>query len=190
MHLKIQPRFRSTFVLETKAFVLKKLTRVESVTDQSGIFGQFNNLLLADPSYRKASDIDIVLGVVQLTAIIRSGLVKTSPTKPIAQNTELGWIISCPINAKNQPNTFEVVSCVTNFELDEKISNFFKQSEILDSSNQAETNTDIQCEKDFVETHHRDEIGMYVVSMPFKDGLEKLNLGESRKMADLEKIHD
>lgn len=78
--LVIQPRFKSAFILNTRALVLKKLTKISSrVSEHTECFNQFNNLLLADPSFREQSDIDIILGVIELTAIIRPGLVKSTP---------------------------------------------------------------------------------------------------------------
>lgn len=96
--LVIQPRFKSSFILKTKALVLKKLTKISAQNSEYfECFDQFNNLLLADPSFRDQSHIDIISGVIELTAIIKPGLVKSSPVKPIPQDTELGWIISGPV---------------------------------------------------------------------------------------------
>lgn len=183
VHLVIQPRFKSSFVLNTKAIVLKKLTKISSrISEHVECFDQFNNLLLADPSFRDQSDIDIILGVIELTAIIKPGLVKSSPLKPMAQDTELGWIVSGPIEDRSF-KTLSVTSLISNVELDEKLQKFFEQSDIIELDNKNETNEEIECEKHFVETHYRDEEGRYVVQMPFVDGLTKPDVGDSRKIA-------
>lgn len=122
--LKIFPRFKSSFVLETKALVLDKLTKISSVISSNiNSVDQFKNLLLADPSFRDQSDVDIILGVVELTAIIKPGLVKSIPNMPIAQDTEFGWIISGPI-AERTFNSFSVSSFITNVELDTTVRKF------------------------------------------------------------------
>lgn len=138
--LVVQPRFNSSFVLNTKALVLNKLTEISTeVAEQADCFDQFNNLLLADPSFRNKSEIDIILGVSELTAIIKPGLVKSSPLNPIAQDTELGWIISGPINKRNF-NSLSVTSLISNVELDEKLQKFFEQSDVIELNNSNETN--------------------------------------------------
>lgn len=52
-----------------------------------------NNLTLADPSFLNNSEIDVILGAAEYAKIIKMGLMKTD-NNLIAQNTELGWVVS------------------------------------------------------------------------------------------------
>lgn len=162
---------------------MKRLTHLsfnESVAMTT--FKQFDKLLLADPSFKKHAKIDIIIGAVELAQIIKPGLVKTHPQRPIAQDTEFGWIISGPVNAKTS-NKLKVVTLISNIELDEKIRNFFDKSDILDISNQNDTDEDIECEKHFLRTYKQCADGRYMVKMPFKKAIETPDLGDSRKVA-------
>lgn len=100
----------------------------------------------------------------------------------MAQDTELSWIVSGPIDDRNF-NSLSVTSLISNVELDEKLQKFFEQSDIIELGNTNETNEEIECEKHFAETHYRDKEGRYVVKMPFVDGLVKPDIGDSRKIA-------
>lgn len=82
--------------MSTNAFVLPSLT---SFLPSSKTFilnwPEIDNLPLADPHYGLPGKIDIILGVEGYSQILLSGLLKhPSPSGPVAQNTQLGWILS------------------------------------------------------------------------------------------------
>lgn len=70
---------------------------------------------------------------------------------------------------------FQIVTLVTNVELNEKINQFFNFNEF--------TEEEKMCEQHFETTHYRNEKGKYVVSIPLKNGLETPDLGDSRRVA-------
>lgn len=182
--LQLHSHFKSSFVLNTQAIVLKKLTKLSTQPMSSNFnFAQFSNLKLADPSYMVNSPIDIMLGAAEYAQIIKSGLVKTSLNQPIAQDTELGWIISGPIYCnQTSSNHIEVIALISNVELEKKLSSFF-ESEIITEDEPTLTHEQNMCETFYQSTVFRDKNGRYVIKIPFKNGTDKPDLGKSRKLA-------
>lgn len=178
--LKMHPRFKSDYVLTTEAIVLSKISKY-SVDLSAHDFQHFSTLLLADPTFKIVSRVDIILGVAELGSIIQPGLVKSLPNEPIAQNTEFGWIISGAVSNNNNGD-IKITSMISNVELDKKIKYFFEQSFPIEIANN-EMPIEAFCEKHFVENFSRNSDGRYVVKMPFTDGKEKPDLGNSRKTA-------
>lgn len=179
VELKIHPYFESGYVLTTKAVVLKDVT--DYAIDLTGYnYDHLNNLLLADPSFRCVSNIDILLGVADLARILKAGVIKNDPDEPIAQNTELGWIITGP--ALHNIKRPKVVSMISNMELDEKLSTFFESTFPIEASDNVSVEEE-SCEKHFLENISRDASGRYIVGMPFKERSVSPDLGDSRKFA-------
>lgn len=181
--LKITPVFDSTYVLTTAAVVLKKVTNYSADLSKSNhSFDVFKNLRLADPNYLIPSKVDIVIGCVEHARIIKPGLVKCSPDDPIAQDTEFGWIVSGPVTTDNRMQQLNITSLVSNFELDNTLKSFFQEFD-LEKIDEPMTTEEIVCEQHFVDTHSRNNDGRYVVRLPFKNGVDSPDLGESRKTA-------
>lgn len=91
--IQIFPRFESDFIISTEAIILPKLTKITHTDYNKDDFEFTNNMTLADPSFLKDSEIDIILGAAEYAQAIKMGLVK-SEKHIIAQNTEFGWIVS------------------------------------------------------------------------------------------------
>lgn len=162
--LRIFPRFSSSFVLHTKAIVMRKLTKICNEVDDINKFDHLNNLCLADPSFNKAL-MDIVLGAGEFSQIIKPGSIKTSPNQPIAQDTELGWIVSGVSTAENQMRTHvELTSMITNIELTKQLKRFFENDDFIDVPSETVLTDEKQyCEKHYQENVYRNESGRYVV---------------------------
>ncbi|XP_031636180.1 uncharacterized protein LOC116349066 [Contarinia nasturtii] len=178
--LTIFPRFESEFVIESKAIVLPKLTRISEYDCDENDFHFTSNLTLADPSFLKNSEIDIILGASEYAQAIKTGLIK-SEKNLIAQNSEFGWVVSGALDTVNV--SLDVVTLVTNVELDEKLNRFFDSKEFDNDDSMALTAEEEMCEDHYEKTHYRDGNGRYVVSIPFKNGLEEPDLGDSRRIA-------
>lgn len=124
--------------------------------------------------------IDIILGASEYARAIKSGLIKNEKNL-IAQNSEFGWIVFGAIDL-NQPN-HKVISLVTNVELTAQLNKFFGAEDFVNNDSETLTEEESMCEEHFERTHFRDENGCFVVTMPFKNGIEKPDLGDSRKIA-------
>lgn len=176
--LSVFPRFESEFVMNVNAVILPKLTKISSNSTTKSDFEFLNNLTLADPSFLEHSEIDIVLGAAEYANVLKMGLMK-SEKNLLAQNTELGWIVSGACKGAS-PN-LNIVTLVSNVELEEKIENFFDDGEF--DSNEEDSEEEAYCEKHFTENVTRNEDGRFVIKIPFKNGIDKPILGESRKKA-------
>lgn len=161
-----------------RAVVLPKLTKISSNLSAKCDFEFLNNLTLADPSFLDHSEIDIILGAAEYANVLKMGLMK-SDKNLLAQNTELGWIVSGACNGSS-PN-LNIVTLVSNVELEEKIKNFFNDGE-FDSQIEA-SEEEIYCENHFKTNVKQNEDGWFVVKLPFKNGMDFPELGESRKKA-------
>lgn len=182
IELSLFPRFESDFIITTHAIILPKLTEINPFEHEENDFEFLDNITLADPSFLRDSDIDIVLGAAEYARVIKSGLIKSEKKPLIAQNSELGWLVSG--TATDRLSNYNVVSMVTNVELTEKLDKFFENDEFINNDDRETlTEEESMCEEHYARTHHRDEDGRYVVSMPFKNGIEKPDLGNSRRTA-------
>lgn len=174
----ISPHFESEFNLTTEAIILPSLTKIRNSEFDKNDFSFITKLLLADPSFLRNSEIDMILGAAEYAIVIREALVK-SEKHLIAQNTELGWIVSGAIN-RNRSN-IQLITLVTNIELEKKLNEFFGVEE-FERKNEL-TEEEIYCEEHFQKTHYRNENGNFVVTIPFKNESISPELGDSRKRA-------
>lgn len=180
--LQIGPRFTSSFILQTKAIVLKNLVNLKRKTIQyEQSFNHLNNLHLADPSYRESGQIDILIGAAEHAKIIKSGLIKGSPDEPIAQNSEFGWIISGPTSSETTIGA-TVTSLLSVIDIEERIKEFFKHDDIAIEVEPL-NGDELLCEEHFKKNTVRLENGRYSIKLPFKNGKDKPILGDSRKCA-------
>lgn len=76
MDLTLFPRFASEFRINAEAIVLPKLTKLRHDYKNENDFEFVNSLTLADPSFLRESEIDIILGASEYTLAIKMGLVK------------------------------------------------------------------------------------------------------------------
>lgn len=186
--LNIFSRFSDNYALHIKPLVMKNITNLNVFKDDLSKYEHLHNLNYADPSISSNQPIDILLGVADYTRIVTAGLIKNKPEEPIAQNTELGWLILGPNGAKNGDDTENesVTILISNTEIDERIRHLFEMPEIadgdLDSGNDQWTEEEKFCEEYFVRTTRRDADGRFIVSMPFKNNCKPV-LGNSKKAA-------
>ncbi|CAD6997137.1 unnamed protein product [Ceratitis capitata] len=81
--------------LEVQALITPTLNRITPErTLDARIRSEFDNIRLADPSFYRSSNVSLVLGAEVYAAILRPGLMAATPTRPAAQNTMFGWMLS------------------------------------------------------------------------------------------------
>lgn len=182
VNLVILPRFESTFVLQTSAIIMRKLATVSGCDPKIAQLNELKNLTLADPSFMTRDRVDLVLGSYENGLIAKPGLIKTSPDLPIARDTELGWIVSGG-KSENTQISANVVALITNVELENKISEFFKNETFNVEDKEAFTEEEELCESHYTKTHTRDIDGRYIVTIPFKRGISTPILGNSKRIA-------
>lgn len=180
MTMSIKPRFVSDFSIQFDAIILPKLAKLSKSSINHKSYEHLGRLVLADPSFNDTQSIDIILGAAEFAQIIKNGLIKGKRNEPIAQNTELGWIISGETHEICKAGK-TVVSMISNIELDTKINTFFENNEFEENCTLNEEEK--MCEKHYEESHARLSSGKYVVRIPFKNNMHLPSLGDSRKKA-------
>lgn len=177
--LHMTPRFKSAFKLEFGALVLNKLTNTLPGFE---IKGQehpiLDKLQLADPNFNKPGRIDILLGADIFEDIILPGLMKGVNNMPMAQKTELGWMLSGRTSSSTPTN---ITTMVSQMELNQQLEKFWKIEEVPEQ--RCLTSEEEYCEKHFLETHRRGPNGRYIVRIPLKQ--ERETLGNSYTMASI-----
>nr|CAH7742265.1 unnamed protein product [Callosobruchus chinensis] len=139
------------------------------------------NIALADPNFNVPSKISLLIGVDLFYELLCIGQTKLGPGMPILQRTRLGWIVS-----GNVPNDavlgYKKTYCnfSVNNEIEQQLTRFWEIEE-LSHSNPLSYEEKL-CEQHFSATTVRNDEGRFIVSIPFKDDIEKL--GSSREHAE------
>lgn len=170
--------------LQTKAFVLKKLTNLlptKSVYGQS--WSHLNDIQLADPQYQLSAKIDIILGADLFSAIILPGIRRGKIGQPIAQSTTLGWIISGPTTSSSSHYSSNTVVNLfaTNHQIEEQLRQFWEIEEV--SNERILTKDELYCQEYYANTTHRNVDGRYVVRLPVLKSNTPFNFGDTCTIA-------
>lgn len=180
INVSIKPRFSSTFTMNIKALVLKSLT--QELPEQSfdgWRWAHLNNIIWADPSYDKTGPIDILLAD-HYSEIIMERISKGKKNDPLAQQTELGWIILG--NSGEDSSCSTKISMISQVDVENQLKLFWEIEEI--NPERALTTKEIECEAIFEKSHRRLEDGTYKVKIPFDNTKQMENkLGCSKKTA-------
>lgn len=177
----------SSYQIHTGALVVPKITNVSSLPSAvRNNWSHLQGLALADPLYHTLGKVDLLIGVETYAHIIMSGLIKGPADTPIAQRSELGWILSGGIGAWGSP----MQSCFLTIDYAEdssaEIDNRLKQMwELEEFKPQVFRTPDEQrCEEIFRETTIIQSDGRYSVALPFNQDPYSSNfLGDSFRTA-------
>ncbi|XP_075151077.1 uncharacterized protein LOC142225183 [Haematobia irritans] len=172
---------KSNFKLRTSAIVVSSLKHLMpgapiQILDLTGA----SRLDLADPTFFKPGQIDMLLGSDVLPSIIKSGVERNVFGSLLAQETEFGWLISGPPKPRTV-TTF--ASWVTsNDSLNEDVRKFWEIEEV--ATVKPISDSDAWCDEFYQKTTKRLENGKYVVRLPFRQDLPpEMSLGPSRRSA-------
>ncbi|GBN62633.1 hypothetical protein AVEN_19041-1, partial [Araneus ventricosus] len=138
----------------------------------------FSDLLLADPNFHNASEIDVLLGVNVFLSLMKGETIKRDERLPFALSTKLGWVIAGS-TAFPVENLEETSVSYLSVNTEELIQSFWEIEQIPTSS--SFTKEENLCEKHFIENYARNDKGRYSVKLPFK--AERQELGESKEFA-------
>ncbi|XP_055306794.1 uncharacterized protein LOC129571052 [Sitodiplosis mosellana] len=144
------------------------------------------NLPLADPTYFEPAKIDLLLGSATHGDVVLSGVVKGKREHPIAQHTELGWIVYGRMNISERTTAMchhIKVNTLDNqdFDLHAQLKAFWELEEV--SHKRIPTQEEQMAEDVFKNTVRRATDGKFVVDLPFKINPWE-QLGESRSIAE------
>lgn len=181
--IEIRARYPTSFNVGITAIILKKLTTLlPNNTFEKSLINdkQIEELVMAHPDFNKCGGIDMILGADVYASIILSGMIKPVDNSYVLQETELGWIISGPVN-KNRQQLNEAVCMMSRIDdMDEKLQRFWETEEMLED--RILTPDEQRCVEYFNNTIRRDKDGVYVASLPFRSNPTAV-LGDSRRMA-------
>ncbi|XP_061717491.1 uncharacterized protein LOC133525218 [Cydia pomonella] len=165
----------SDYTFQTKAFIVRKITRnLPNPTFKKADWPHIQNLKLADPDFDVSRPIDLLLGAHVYADALMNGLIKAGKRAPIAQQTQLGWIISGSLTTPTSPSCH---AALTNMD---ELTKFWENEDI--SQNDADRSTDDKCEDYYQQTVKRGPVGKYIMKMPLSAKYEK-KLGNSKQIA-------
>ncbi|XP_070138593.1 uncharacterized protein [Drosophila bipectinata] len=141
-------------------------------------------LHLADPTFTRPGRIDALFGVDLIPYLLLPDLRKGASNQPIAQLTQLGWIVFGHSN-ETRANVVTIRCHQTN--LDALVKGFFDLDQI--SSERTLTAEEQWCEDHFQRTCIRQPNGKYLVRLPLKTEFDKEQvIGKSHQIA-LNRFH-
>lgn len=188
--VKFRSRVNPNFVIEIKAYVLKKLTSLLPERQiSSEVITTISSVELADPSFGSPSKIELLLGAEIYCQILLEGLITGSPGLPVAQNTKFGWILSGKVNNEinHRDTSSKNVASPHVIELNENetLRKFWEleSQPSIDSVGKFLSPEEQKCKKLFAESTYREESGRYVVKLPFKTDDPQCKNGGSKEIA-------
>lgn len=138
------------------------------------------DLPLADSCYSSPAAVDIILGSDLFARILRPSTVARSPGEPVAIETLLGYIVVGQAPVMNPVCNIVRAYCTINESLDSRVNRFFELEEVPNIKNTLSPD-EKECEAFYASTTRRDELGRFVVSLPFKRDASAL--GDSIRLA-------
>ncbi|XP_055907518.1 uncharacterized protein LOC129942546 [Eupeodes corollae] len=136
---------------------------------------------LADPSFCKSKQIDMLLGAELFFDLFLQGEYKISNDLPILRNTVLGWIVGESAPASNSHAHCHIVTKPSLTSLDKLVRSFWEiESHDIPTNTQSEEEQ--QCEEHFKKNTVLNSEGKFVVKLPFKED-PTTGLGDSLQAA-------
>lgn len=174
----IRPRnTESNYGLRIPALIVPQITSVNE-SNVKNEWVHLNGIELSDPDWERGGRIDVLLGSEANAEILLSGLIKGKSGQPIAQKTELGWIVSGGDGGQEKVASIFTIR-TSNEDLSRDLQRFWESEEIL--KRKILTPDEQKAEKFFAETTKRCINGRIMVKLPFRN--EKPSFGESKNIA-------
>ncbi|XP_011699594.1 PREDICTED: uncharacterized protein LOC105456915 [Wasmannia auropunctata] len=128
---------------------------------------------LADPEFLERDPVELLLGADVFVHIALPDLRRRGPSEPIAQQTQLGWVILGAAGS-GQSACVTSMQCSPSDDLSALVRRFWEEEE----SPHAPVplfQDDQECKTHFVQTHSRDFSGRYQVRLPVRPGIPDLS---------------
>lgn len=137
-------------------------------------------LRLADSQFGTPSRVDLLLGAEVYAQIVKNGVTRNLPGELMAQNTELGWILSGRVQPDDKSHN-NVISLHIQNSVNDLIRSFWEieNGEAITIMSEE----DKRCEQFYESTTRRDETGRYIVRLPFRDEDPQCQYGALRDIA-------
>lgn len=159
------------FMVNIEALVVPRIATLKPTIPQTE-WKHLSGLQLADPQSHATNRIDILLGASTFARIILSGLSKGENGQPMAQNTELGWIISGNSEGANLHQQVVPVFTLLSGESDNdklalELRRFWEVESIPKQT--LLTPQEQMAEQHFKDNLQRGSDGRFIVKLPFKN---------------------
>lgn len=135
-------------------------------------------MTLADPKFDQSAPVDLLLGAEVFSQILLDGIIKATEHAPMAQRTELGWILSGTVQEQNEIQTNIITSMVT--QADKEMQNFWELGEVKHIKKHLSSEEKF-CENHYEQNHRRNSYGKYIVKIQFN---EQYAVGNSKHIAE------
>lgn len=180
--IQLYSRQTKSHVIDLHVLIISRITSNLPYSNLSAPDIQhFQDLDLADPSFFKSAQIDVLIGI-DVFFMLLDGKSIIQPNKPTAQLSKFGWLVAGPVQLiKNSTNSFHTTLTPSSDQdnVNTLLKRFWELEEI--PSSEYLSFHDNVCENYFAETTTRSKDGRFVVRIPFKN--ESLSLGDSKKAA-------
>ncbi|XP_055527445.1 uncharacterized protein LOC129720059 [Wyeomyia smithii] len=137
-----------------------------------------SGLRLADPSFNKPSDVDLLIGITHFFPLMKPGQYVIDHGLAELREKELGWVVSGEVHDIYDPViNSQSVNAVSIESLNEMIKRFWEVEELQDAVlPQAEEHP---CKKIFRKTYRRNDSGRFIVDLPLRDNVDLLDRNRS-----------
>ncbi|XP_058828570.1 uncharacterized protein LOC131688381 [Topomyia yanbarensis] len=139
-----------------------------------------NEIILADPDFNKAAEIDMIIGAEYYLDLLLDGKRKLWKQGPTLQNTVFGWIVSGRLTDSTSALSTAAVYLCSTTALQDQVTKFWELESCQVKSTYSIEET--RCEEIFEQTTTRDDTGRFVVTLPKKDYVIQ-KLGDSKASA-------
>lgn len=176
-----------SFNRNVNCFIIPKITNsLPNVLVNVKGLGLPDYITLADPTFYKPSEIDILLGADHFFDFIKSDKICLGQNKPTLQDSVFGWLVAGPTGAVYSEkevncNFVQNESSISLQDINNSIKRFWEVEE-LPSDITSYSSEEQFCESHFVKNTHRLSDGRFSVMMPLKEDPEQA-LGNSFPMA-------
>lgn len=161
----------SNYDLTVEVYIMRNLiNNLPNRTFEKPSWPYLNSIQLADPDFNVSRPVDILLGADVYPNIILNGIIRENNT-PIAQQTQLGWILSGNVT------TLQCNVVINNIE---ELKRFWSTEDIYENNDMS--SEDLECIQYYQSTTARQNNGKYVVRIPFKTDFQS-RLGNSKSTA-------
>lgn len=136
--------------------------------------------MLADPYYYRSKRIDIIFGADVMAQLLLPGTKIGLPNEPIAQNTQLGWVLLGNVGNTHITRHIRCNHAIINSE--ELLKVFCEVESVPERPKLSKE--DQWCKSFFKQTHQRQPDGSYQVRLPFKRNFDpSMTLGKFHQIA-------
>ncbi|XP_071056865.1 uncharacterized protein, partial [Onthophagus taurus] len=129
------------------------------------------HLPLADPTFNRPGDIDLLIGANIFWKSLCVGQVSLGKGQLLLNKTVFGWVVSGEANSASDSQT---ITCNFSYERDiqQQLQQFWELEKF--ENTRKLTKEEQFCEQHYLDTTIRNKNGRFVVKIPFKDSLDKL----------------